>query len=292
MAMINKIATTLSLIKRKTLLVTIRIAIADWVAKRIAPIFSNRSQRLFLTHNAGFFSCASVALNSVVKKPPSSISARFGMRLYKKHLFDDPWSDYFNKPIFGENNKNSPSGVVIMNNAVDEWWRYRYSDLPLEEIQSFLNTYFTPSKKVLNKMQMLIDEHNINLSTSIGIHYRGTDKAEELNLVDVDEYFVRIGEILADKPIHKIILQTDDYFVFQQFLNKYGEKLIAIDRPISSPLGVGLHYLGKRNPIEDTIKFFSISLILSKCDYLITHTGNGALWENLYRGNGNNVTQF
>jgi hypothetical protein len=285
----SKVDTVFLLIARKTLRVTVRIAIADWVAKRVAPLFFSVSEKLYITHNAGFFSCTSVALNSIVREPPLSVSARFGMRLYKPHLFSDPWSHYFMKPDL--TNVKLPKIDQSTPPPLDWWWR-KYSELPLSETQLYLLAYFRPSSRVLAKVEEVLDQFDLDYSKIIGVHYRGTDKAQELDTIEVDFYFHELDQILAIEPDHRILLQTDDYAIVGSFLRRYGDRVVIIDHPIKSSEGVGLHYLGKRNPVEDTIQYLSIILILSKCDYLITHTGNGALWEVLYRGSDFRVTQL
>jgi len=288
----SRLLTIYFLLRRKTLLVTLRIEVADWVAKTIAPKFAKDREKLYLTHNAGFFSCLSVALNSVVDNPPLSISARFGMRLYKEYLFSNPWNHYFESPDSCHHRKSHIPEVGAVNPSILDWWWCRYSALPLSEFHEMIDTYFYPSQSVLDRVETLKTQHEIKLTETIGIHYRGTDKVEEFSVTDLSNYIHEVEQILIDEPNHKILLQTDDFSAYNVFYERFSENMISIDPPIKSTSGVGLHYLGKRNPVKETINYFATVLILSKCDYLITHTGNGALWEHLYRGNSNRVTQF
>ena len=288
----SRLSTIRLLLRRKTLLVTLRIEVADRVAKTIAPMFAKNREKLYLTHNAGFFSCLSVALNSVVENPPLSISARFGMRLYKAHLFTDPWKYYFKPPqLHNQENQFSPPPSIRLIPAKDWWWR-RYEALPIIDVSLYIEMYFAPSDRVRAKMIESKNTYNLEPSKTIGVHYRGTDKLTEFSITGIEEYIRNVSEIISQVPNHKILLQTDDYVAYQKFFAIYGERMITFDQPTSPTSGIGLHYLGNRNPVEDTVKYFSTTLILSQCDYLITHTGNGALWEILYRGNNVKVIQL
>ena len=46
------------------------------------------------------------------------------------------------------------------------------------------------------------------------------------------------------------------------------------------------------DPKDHQLWFDAALRIVSECGYLVNHTGNCALWANLYRGNTKNVFQF
>ena len=157
-------------------------------------------------HNAGFFSCCSVKLNNIVDYintkhllPTLDCSTQFCMYKYKN---GDITYDYF-KHYSIENN-------IDINKYIDYHENYQftnYSRLDYRSIIPIVNKYFSPSDKVLGKVEELKHKYKL-YDEYIGVYYRGTDKKIETKLADFEDFYNKIIEIKNQTGL-KIILQTD-----------------------------------------------------------------------------------
>lgn len=91
------------------------------------------------------------------------------------------------------------------------------------------------------------------------------------------------------------MVQTDQTQVLTYFKEELGDLVVSFDEiPTTSgqePMNTVMEKAG-----ADTMDFqqwFDAALrCLADCSYVVNHTGNCALWLNLYRGNVKNVFQF
>ena len=107
------------------------------------------------------------------------------------------------------------------------------------------------------------------------------------NKMKTQEEIDEINKQIVKFPNHKILLQTDDIKV-QNYLNVYyKEKVFYFSEIEPSKSKIGSHNLSKKDPILFTQTYLATVLILSESEILITHTGNGALWEFIIRNKFN-----
>ncbi len=290
--MLLKLTKIFELKNKGTLSVEIKLALAHYVEKSVKRWTRKSKKTYFLIHNAGFFSCASMALQEVIDRNYTKINARFGMRLYKRFLFSDPWMCYFS----GVSNLKIDNAIQFLAISGQlprtEWWQENYSLLPSKQTKAIIKKYFTPSKRVLHRKKELILQHKIITSKTIGVHFRGTDKSQELPLTPIQRYSDILDILIRENPTYKILIQTDDLVAEEFLAAKFNEKTIMFSGLKTNKGRVSMHYLSARRPVKPTIDYFARVLILSECAHLVTHTGNGALWEVLYRGNSKNVIQL
>lgn len=76
----------------------LRVTFANRFAKFLVPHLNRVGIVYFLGHNEGLFSCASLALQDVTLSRPRRINSTFGLVLYKKWIFADPWPRLFSTP--------------------------------------------------------------------------------------------------------------------------------------------------------------------------------------------------
>ncbi len=242
----------------------------------------------YLVDNAGIFSIASKICTDLMKVETriDKVSLRFGALLQKSFFFEDPWQRYFyskDNDLRIEKNENYKD----IGHPVD-WWSLNYSELPIYNFSSRVNQKFSLSKEVILIHKKLISNYNLEFDKIIGVHIRGTDKAKESLQSSVDVFINEIEKQLTKFPNHKVLLQTDDHKV-QSFMESYfKEKIFCFNEIKSSKKISGSHNQLKRNPILYTQTYLAAVLTLSKCSILITHTGNGALWEFIMRARPNN----
>jgi hypothetical protein len=241
----------------------------------------------YIVDNSGFFSIASKTCTDLmkIKTPIDKISLRFGALLQKKFFLEDPGSRFFNTRANEIRLEKKPyqGGVGY---PVD-WWGLNYKNLPLLEFFTQIKQKFSVSKEVYLIREKLINKYNIEFDKVIAVHIRGTDKEKEISLNPVSVFIDAINKQVIKFPNHKILLQTDDIKV-QDYLNVYfKEKIFYFSEIEPSKSKIGSHNLSKKDPILFTQTYLATVLILSESEILITHTGNGALWEFIIRNKFN-----
>jgi hypothetical protein len=281
------------LTKQEYFLQDLKLRIGLSISKAAVKFFevypSNKTY--FLTHNAGFFSCASVALDAVVRKKPQKINSIFGLAWYKKILFMNNWNEFFQEADLNKISDLDQRKVSELN--VSSFWNQRYDQILIKEFTPFINTYFQPSIKIQNIKSVLLNSYKIKPSETIGVHYRGTDKVTEWDLTPINKFGDEIDKLLSGDSKNTILFQSDDNEARKYISKRFAdEKVVIIEEIFPGEGAIGAHLIDSRNQQEQVILYFAIVLILSECNFLITHTGNGALWECLFRTNTDNVIQL
>ena len=111
-----------------------------------------------------------------------------------------------------------------------------------------------------------------------------------------DEYLNKTVECLNINPGKKIIIQTDDqhFLIYcQDRIDK--NKLIVfneIPRIKPNPNSVVRNHIKLEDRQMFGAYYLAIIKIISKCNTIITHSGNGGMWSVLFRGNINSVHQY
>ena len=241
----------------------------------------------YLVDNAGFFSIASKTCTDLmkIKTPVNKISLRFGALLQKKFFFGDPGPRFFNTRTneIRLDGKQYYGGVGY---PVD-WWSLNYKNLPLLEFFKLVKDKFSASNEVHSIREKLINKYDIEFDKVIAVHIRGTDKEKEISLNPIAVFINEINKQVIKFPNHKILLQTDDIKI-QDYLNMYfKEKIFYFTEIEPSKSKIGSHNLSKKDPILFTQTYLAAVLILSESAVLVTHTGNGALWEFIIRNKFN-----
>jgi hypothetical protein len=89
----------------------------------------------------------------------------------------------------------------------------------------------------------------------------------------------------------KILLLTDEPAVINGFEDAFPKAVITITE-LATPGGLlGAHILDSKEPEVQGQIFLAILSLVSKCKKVVTHTGNGALWEVLFRGSTKGLRQ-
>lgn len=243
----------------------------------------------FISRNAGLFSLLSTTSSDLLafNHPITRVSLRFGGDYNKNVIFQNPWLKFFDQNSY-------PFGLQKSVGALDlrTAWAKDYKALDLESVKPLAGSIFRPSKRVLDLQISLMEKYNLSSEKLIGVHYRGTDKATEIPTTPVEVYVAHVKEILREHPQMEILVQSDSSQALQAFQVHFGEKVKFIEElPLSDNL-VGAHTQEKQDRVLDAVTYLAAVSILAKCRYLITHTGNGGLWEFIYRDSLEGFTQI
>lgn len=245
-------------------------------------------------HNAGFFSCCSVKLNDIIdyinlnSKLPDYVDSSSQFKWYKKENRDITYEyfEHYNNVIINPE-FNYPIHYNYENQFID------YSKLDYNNIISIVHKYFTPSKLIINIIQNMQNKYKLIYDNICVLFYRGNDKGIETKLCSYDEYLVYANLIMKSNPNIVFLIQSDEtefiIFMTLKFPNNsfYFKDEIRHTKKCNSTVD----YLMQNKNYIFSKYYLAITIIMSKCKYIICGSGNCSLWIMLYRGNAINVFQ-
>ena len=253
---------------------------------------------LKINHNGGFFSCCTVNLESIVKyfnkekKIPEKIDSTGQFNMYKpaSKINQDIKSDYFDTT----SEIISYESDIYFTKENDELQFSEYSKLEFDKINPFIRKYFSPSPEIIKIICQIEEKYEIKYDNLCAIFYRGNDKEIETILPSYDEFIQKAKDIREKNPEIIFLIQSDETeflvemkkafpssIIFYDEIRHVSKKVITVDR-LCPP---DLNYLYSK-------LFLAIIIILSKCKYVITTTGNCSLWISFFRGNATGIQQF
>ena len=252
---------------------------------------------VIITHNAGFFSCCSVRLHHIVsfindfKELPYCVDSSKQFEWYKQYKNDaDITFDYF------ENYDTITNEIAIDENNIDYHHDYQfrnYQNLNYEKLFPLIIKYFTPSQRIRHIIDYMEQKYNLDYENICVLFYRGNDKITETELCSYDEYVKYANMILEKNPNIKFLIQSDEtefitFFseLFPQNSFYFKNQIRHMERTIDTVDKV----FQEQNPIFSKF-YLAITIIMSRCKYIVCGSGNCSIWIMLYRGNADNVYQ-
>jgi hypothetical protein len=172
----------------------------------------------------------------------------------------------------------------------------RYGWLKNEGYLPFLRRWFRPADESFKIHERILRDNKVELSKTIAVVYRGTDKHTEVVLANPQEYIQLSHKLLKKKPDHRVLIQTDQTQVRDMFMAYFGESCFFLPEMPTTQKNVPIHVLSAEDLGTDKMRYTlilqAVMLILAKCQFIVNHTGNMALWMVLYRGSNQNTFQF
>ena len=255
---------------------------------------NNKIMSVVSTHNAGFFSCCSVKLNNIVdfinkyKKIPDKVDSSLQFDWYKKSNNEDITFDYF-KHYDVINN-------ITINYPINYKHNYQftnYSNLDYDKITSVVQKYFSPSENILSIIRNIEQKYNINYDNICVLFYRGNDKITETKLCSYNEYLTYANLVFKNNPNILFLIQSDETEFIEFMKDKFPNNSIIFKDEIRhmNKCNSTVDIIMKEKNYEFSKKYLAITIIMSKCKYIICGSGNCSIWIMLYRGNNKNVYQ-
>ena len=248
-----------------------------------------------ITHNAGFFSCCSVKLHNIVnfinlnKKIPDNIDSSQQFKWYKnENNNNDITFDYFEHY---ENVKDI--NIIHPINYKHNYQFTNYTNLDYKCITPLIQKYFSPSYKINTIINDIEKKYNLIYDNICVLFYRGNDKNRETKKCSYDEYLKYANEILKKKQNIVFLIQSDETQFIEFFTNKFPNNSFYFKDEIRHMMKCNDTVDKKMSSqnYEFSIKYLAITIIMSKCKYIICGSGNCDIWIMLYRGNNKNVIQ-
>ena len=255
---------------------------------------SKSQKTLVVSHNAGFFSCCTVKLNKIIhyfnyyKQLPLILDCSKLYEYYKLNNEHDLTTEYFE-------DYNINKSILYKNN-IDFSYTYQFINYKLlcyDKLNSFVSKYFTPSKDVLLMIQKIEKKYKINYENICVLFFRGNDKKTETRLSNYNDYIVLAKERLKENSNIRFLIQSDETEFIEKMLSVFPNSFYFKDE---------IRHMSKQNNTVDKVMtknillyskyFLAITIIMSKCNYVICGSGNCSLWIMLYRNNNKNVYQY
>jgi len=251
---------------------------------------------LQIKHDGGFFSCCSVRLHFLVeffnkyKELPLILNSKGFYNMYKSNENDDITFDYF------VHYDQIPITIEYTDEVkFHETYQYKnYEELNMGVLLPFIEKYFTPSDLVQGTSKLIENKYKIDYENMCVLFYRGNDKESEVKLPKYEDYLKYADYLYNENPNLKFLIQSDETNFLKFMVNKYpNNSIIFLDE---------IRHINKMNTSVDkikpeenynySIKYMAITLIMSKCKYVICNTGNCSLWIMFFRKSFNNMIQL
>ena len=248
----------------------------------------------FLTYNAGLLSCSTTTLSDITAsgRNVTKIKSNFGMSLYKKWLLRNNWKSYFQTSIQTASPQLASAESGSHPKDIHDWWGKDYAALPFKDVLDAVGLYFRLSPKVVKFSDSFVEKYGINLEETIGVHYRGTDKQTEIETPSITEFISQTRLSMQEMTNPKILLLTDEPDIVLGFEAAFPGAVITIAELATPGGSLGAHTRDSKEPEVQGQIFLAILSLVSKCRKVVTHTGNGALWEVLFRGSTEGLRQI
>jgi hypothetical protein len=224
-------------------------------------------------HKGGFFACTFSALNSIVlaynscKILPYSVNIDDGISMSCEESKDLVPIIFASRPYKEQNFK-----------AICPLWE----------------KYFSPSFEIKSLTFSLIEKYKIDVKNTLGVYYRGTDKAKEEQLPSHKEYIEKTLEVLAKGEYSKVLLQTDDPDFKDLFLGSINNSVTIQELQVSRT-GDGVHKelrLSNTGQTENSKYMLSVVCLFSQLKSIIINTSHVSHAMCLYRGGVTEVLQY
>jgi len=249
---------------------------------------------LTVTHNSGFFSCCCVRLESIVnfynknKKLPDKVDSTQQFARYKT----DKNIDY--TPLFFKTLDTTvpyQSDIIISHDNL-EFQFSNYNLINFDKLLPLFKKYFTVSDDIENIVNKLKNKYNLDYDNTCAVLYRGNDKNRETKMPMYEVYIEKAKQIQHSNPNIKFLVQTDVTQFLNAFIKQYHDAIYFSEMPTIHESDESVHKIISIDKRKDAaMTYLSAIINVSKCKYLITHTGNCSLFTVLFRGNKTNVYQ-
>jgi hypothetical protein len=220
------------------------------------------------------------------------IKSNFGMTLYKKWILRNNWKSYFQAPTKTHSSQLASAEGGTYPKDIHDWWGKDYTAIPFQAVKESVALYFRLSPKVVKFSDSFVEKYGINLEETIGVHYRGTDKQTEIETPSITEFISQTRLSMQEMTNPKILLLTDEPDIVLGFEAAFPGAVITIAELATPGGSLGAHTRDSKEPEVQGQIFLAILSLVSKCRKVVTHTGNGALWEVLFRGSTEGLRQI
>jgi hypothetical protein len=251
-----------------------------------------------IKHNAGFFSCCSVKLDEIVKyinskkKLPDHVDSSLQYSWYKmdnqpQDITYDYFEHYDKLP-----NIDYDTNINITYNCRKHQF-VDYSIIEYNNLNPLITKYFSPSQNIKDIITSIECKYCLDYDNTCVLFYRGNDKNSETLICGYNEYIEKANIILKENPKITFLIQSDETGFIELLTATFPKNSVWFKDEI--------RHMAKCNNTVDKVmraqnplfskQYLAITIIMSRCKYVICGTGNCSQWIMFYRGGNNNVYQ-
>jgi len=249
---------------------------------------------IICTHNGGFFSCCSVKLYEIVnfinmhRREPETVDSSQQFEWYKNTPGDITfvYFEHYQDKDMLKNNRD------LIKYHHDDQFR-PFADLDYNHLVPIVAKYFSPSLKIQSLIQKMEQKYSLDYDNLCVLFYRGNDKGRETQLCIYEEYLQYANLILEKNRQISFLIQTDETEFLDFMSRNYPDNSFYFRDEI--------RHMSRCNNTVDKVfsnqnydfsqNYLAITVIMSRCKYIICNSGNCSIWIMFYRGNNDNVYQ-
>ena len=183
--------------------------------------------------------------------------------------------------------------------SIDFRQHYQYIDynkLNFNDITPFIKKYFSPSTEINNNINYIENKYNINNYDDICVlFYRGNDKVTEMYLPSYEDILVKARSIYEKNKNIKFLIQSDEIEFIETMIKEFPNNSFYFKdeiRTINKNQKISVDKINHESNFIYSQYYLAITIIMSKCKYIVCTSGNCSLWIALFRGNAENMYQI
>jgi hypothetical protein len=225
----------------------------------------------------------------MLRRLPPIVDSSEQFKLYKREGEGDVTYKYFEDP----NNINVyiPNYRRMINYSHSHQF-VNYSNLEYQNVMPLIQKYFTPSAEVRSIIQTMETKYQLDYSNLCVLFYRGNDKITETTLCRYEEYLAQAKSIQIKNPDIKFLIQSDETEFIDFMLKEFPSSIVFYDEIRHMNKCVNTVDIVMKENIDTYSKnYLAITVIMSKCKYIVFGSGNCSIWIVFYRGHNRGVFQ-
>jgi len=248
---------------------------------------------LYLLHNAGLFSCLTTLVWTVLSiqrqglRPPSRVSALFGLDAFKSCATIDCLARWFDPPDPADLEalaQLSPASELQPGpHPFDHHGDYSdlfHALLGRDWWDAFVRTYLKPSASLAARVDDLLQRYALAREPTLVVCLRGTDKHTELVQDSLATYLASAQALVATQRPAQLLIQTDQWQIRERFCHEFGSLCRFIGE---LPVTLGTRVMHQALPRHCDIDAWAqtvLAMVLacSQARCVLTHTGNVGLF--------------
>ena len=171
-----------------------------------------------------------------------------------------------------------------------------YASFPLAVLNSYADLYFRPHSRVREYAGQLAVQYGLDLSNTIVLLYRGTDKAIEVAPATPASYTSVAHALMAREPGLRVLCQTDQAQARDAILGSIPDAVWFSELPVTEG-NQAIHQLDVAKEFSVTkselaLRLLAMTWLVAQAKHVVTHTGNLGGWVAIYRGRAEGLYQF
>jgi hypothetical protein len=227
---------------------------------------------------------------NINKKLPIIVDSSNEFNWYKINNSRDITYDYFEHYDQFENIEYD-NNILIKYHENDQF--INYSMLDYKNILPIIRKYFSPSVNINNIIKDLENKYDIKYDNICVLFYRGNDKRGETTICEYDEYTIYANMILEKNQDIVFLIQSDETEFIEFILKTYPNNSFYFKDEIRHMNNCDrtVDHIMKDNIDLFSKYYLAITIIMSKCKFIICGSGNCSIWISFYRENCKNIYQ-